>query len=208
MFCNTLEARLTTSKSLNFSDNDTFRVQPPASYYHTGNYDTKRGFCSYWQQIHEIKRSGAQQVAEIGLGTGFVSRYLRHLGYSVATVDIDEGLMPDVVGSVLEIPLPDSSCDVAVCFEVLEHLPFEQFPDGLSELRRISRGPVIFSVPDASRCYRLSARLCFGIKFQWQLQPPNVPARKLPADGPHYWEIGTAGYPLKRIVATIEAAGF
>lgn len=50
--------------------------------------------------------------------------------------------------------------------------------------------------------------MCLGIKFQWQLQPPNVPARKLPADGPHYWEIGTAGYPLKRIVATIEAAGF
>jgi SAM-dependent methyltransferase len=174
------------------------RDQAPASYYQTGRYDTKRGFCSYWQQIHEIQRCGGTQVTEVGIGTGFVSRYLRQLGLEVTTVDIEEGLSPDFVGSITELPLPDNSCDVAVCYEVLEHLPYENFSIGLSELKRVSKGTVIISVPDASRCYRLSGRLCFGIKFKWAIQPPNPRARKLPENGPHYWEVGTRGYPPQK----------
>lgn len=51
----------------------------------------------------------------IGIGNGFVSRYLRDRGVNVTTLDIDKDLKPDVVGAVLDIPFPKASFQVVMC---------------------------------------------------------------------------------------------
>ena len=69
------------------------------------SYDSKRRFVSYWHQIREVISCDPLQVLEIGVGSGFVSRYLRGRGIAVKTVDIDASLEPDVVadGKKIEI---------------------------------------------------------------------------------------------------------
>lgn len=62
-------------------------------------------------------------------------------------MDLEAELCPNVVGSITNLPFVDSAFDVAVAFEVLEHLPFEELGRCLSELRRVSKRRVIVSVP-------------------------------------------------------------
>ncbi|MEA3413471.1 MAG: class I SAM-dependent methyltransferase [Pseudomonadota bacterium] len=59
------------------------------------------------------------------------------------------GARPSVFGSAERLPLRDGTIDVAVCFEVLEHLQRPQ--DAVSEIGRILRrgGRAVFSVPFA-----------------------------------------------------------
>ncbi|MEE3368090.1 MAG: methyltransferase domain-containing protein [Planctomycetota bacterium] len=87
-------------------------------------YDSKRRFCSYWHQLNETHNVGARTVAEIGVGSRFTSTYLQRQGIQHTSIDIDARLNPTITASVLDIPLEDNLFDVAVCFEVLEHLPF------------------------------------------------------------------------------------
>lgn len=51
----------------------------PDHYY--DNYDWKGRFCSYWHQINEIIELGPNRVLEIGIGNGFVSKYLKDRKY-------------------------------------------------------------------------------------------------------------------------------
>jgi len=119
-------------------------------------YDTKERFCSYWHQIQEVLLLKPSEVLEIGIGNGFVSRYLKERGINVTTLDIDKELKPDVVGSVLDIPFHCETFQVVACYEVLEHLPYEDIPKALSEISRVSKQYVILSVPDVNRVYRIS----------------------------------------------------
>ena len=77
----------------------------------------------------------------------------------MTTLDIDPALKPDITGSVLSIPLGDKAFDAVGCFEVLEHLPYEEFPKALSEIRRVCSGRAVLSVPDHTPIYRFNIEL-------------------------------------------------
>lgn len=182
--------------------------QVESDHYFKSTYETKKRFISYWHQINEIVRLEADSVLEIGIGNGFVSRYLKQRGVNITTLDIDKELNPDRVGSVLDIPVADISFDFAACYEVLEHLPFEQFPLALSEIFRVSKYGAILSLPDATRCYRLFIQIPkIGIirriiTLQLLQKPMHVYSKE------HCWEIGMAAYPLSRIAGEIKNVGF
>ena len=57
----------------------------PDHYYK--NYDTKERFCSYWHQIQEILSLNPKNTLEIGIGNGFVSKYLKQRGFNVITLN-------------------------------------------------------------------------------------------------------------------------
>ena len=116
----------------------TFRSKPTSeksqvknSAYLKSTYDIKERFCSYWHQIDEVLQLKPSKVLEIGVGNCFVTRYLQGKGTNVTTLDIAYDLQPDVSGSVLTIPFINASFDAVSCCQVLEHLPYENFPESL-----------------------------------------------------------------------------
>jgi len=189
--------------------------------YHYNNYDSKGRFCSYWHQINEVLSVPSEQILEVGVGNGFVSSYLKNKRLKVITLDIDKRLNPDVIGSVLELPFPDESFDVVTCCEVLEHLTYEDFRKGLSEIFRVSKLRAILSLPDISKAYPLHVNIPKIGEIKKLIPLPGVkkPTRNLnhghhleqgeyAYSVPHCWEIGEAGYSLSRISNDIETIGF
>jgi len=183
------------------------KPQKESAHYFDASYDTKERFISYWHQINEIIALKCEKILEIGVGSGFVSKYLKERGVDIVTLDVDERLKPDYTGSVLNMPFPDDSFDIVACYEVLEHLPYESVPRAFSEISRVSKQYAIFSLPDANKCYRLYLKIPKLVEFKKLIPIPNIrkPIHKF--DGQHYWEIGKAGYPLARIVKDAQIHG-
>ncbi len=177
----------------------------PDNYYL--NYDTKGRFCSYWHQIQEITKYEPSSILEIGIGNGFVSEYLLKRSFNIITLDLDDRLNPNVVSTVLNLPFSEATFDVVACFELLEHLPFEDFEKAIKEMSNVSASFVLLSIPDATMAYRICLQMPKIGEFKTLLR---IPALRKPAhafDGQHYWEIGKAGYSLKKILAVFASAG-
>ena len=171
------------------------------------DYDSKKRFCSYWHQINEIISLKPKKVLEIGIGNGFVTRYLRDKELNVTTLDIAHELRPDVAGAVLAIPFKNCSFDVVVCCEVLEHLPYSEFSKALKEIHRVSRKHVVLSLPDVTTVYRINIELPRIGPIKKLISHPFYRSTRHKFDGEHYWEIGKTGYSLKRIELNIRQSG-
>lgn len=183
--------------------------QVPVDHYETLTYDSKERFASYWHQIEAVLRNGFTSVLEIGPGNGFVTDYLRKSGVHVSTMDIEPGLLPDLVGSVLEIPMESNAVEAVLCSQVLEHLSFEDFSPALREIRRVVRRGAVVSLPDSSHYLKLEASALFRARLRFLLPLPFLPApRKVRVPREHMWEIGVRGYPVSRITQVMRAAGW
>ena len=176
--------------------------------YFSEAYDTKERFISYWHQIKEITKLNPKRVLEIGIGNGFACKYLRDRKVKVVTLDRDDRLNPDIAGSVLDTPFTDLSFDVVACYELLEHLPYENFNKAISEIFRVSKSWAILSLPDVSRAYRFNVQIPKLGEIKRLISLPRLikPIHKF--DGEHYWEIGKDGYPLNKIINDIGRVGF
>jgi hypothetical protein len=170
--------------------------------YLTMSYDNRGRFASYWYQIQEVINSIGRegQILEIGPGSRFMTDYLLKRGFSVKTLDIREANKPDYIGSVSEIPIPDRSFDVVACFQVLEHLPFELFFQSLSEITRVARKQVLFSVPDVRHFLEIDLSLFSkNQRLHTILSFPRL-TKGAKMTQYHLWEIGRPGYPLGKIL--------
>ncbi len=159
------------------------------AHYSFEHYDDLERWCSYWYQLRAALRLRPRRVLEIGSGTGVFRGYLERTGVEVLSADIDPSRRPDYLASVadLDAGLPAGErFDVAVAFQVLEHLPFADFERCLEGLAR--RAPwVLISLPCHGWRARLSfalgaLRLSVGLRMPW-------PTRFRP-DAEHHWELG------------------
>lgn len=180
-----------------------------------GFYDHKARWIHYYNQVKFVAREVAERpekldgfkVLEIGPSHGFVTEYLRKFGVSVTTLDYKKEYSPDILGSVLDMPIPDNSFDMVIICEVLEHLPYEDFPRALGEIRRITRRSVLLSEPD-------SRHMLLGVQLKVPFLKPKQVMLKVYRGGTpfvdkgHHWEIGVKGFPLSRIRKTLRDAGF
>jgi len=171
-------------------------------------YDGEDRFIGYWHQARNVLNLKPRDVIEVGIGNGFFSRYMRECGIEVVTVDFNERLSPKVVGDMLKLPFVDDSADVVCSFEVLEHLPYDQFVPALLELKRVSLKYVVVSIPDVSRIF-LAHILNYGLFDKWIRIPFPTQFKIGPHvfNGEHYWEIGKRGYNISRITKDIEKCG-
>ena len=167
-------------------------------------YDGKKRFISYWYQAREVMNEAPSKILEVGIGNGFLSNYLQRNGYRITTVDIDEGLDPDHVASVLALPFQTNAFDVVACCEVLEHLPYDKVEVALEELCRVAKRTVVISVPDAREVVRIRLPL-LGTKL---VPLPKLASNSSGCGGEHRWEVGKKGYPLRRVTESIQRAGF
>lgn len=198
---------------------------PPSNY--GKRYDNRYRLYTYAEQLSETLRLGADSAIEVGVGSGFLSRNLRAAGMSLMTVDFDPQLRPDIAASVTSLPLPDGAAEVSLCFQVLEHLPFEQFPAAVRELSRVSSRWVFLSLPDP----RHQVRLAVSNRHQWIVSGwalwkrkvtrwpgqqcseygdtgwPLWPLKLHRFDGQHYWEIGKPETPLPKVLEALRQSG-
>ena len=121
--------------------------------------------------------------------------YLKQvLGVNVTTCDIDPKLNPDIVGDIKNLPCADESYDAVVVFEVLEHLPYEDFSVCLKEIKRVTRGRAFISLPYRNTGFDILIKFPFIrtlIKRDWIRLLFTIPI-KFPGfeiSGQHYWEI-------------------
>ena len=183
-------------------------IQVDPNHYSNQSYNSKGRFCGYWHQIHEIISLNHQKVLEVGIGNGFVFKYLKGKKINVITLDIDRRLNPDIVGNILNIPFEGNFFNVVACYEVLEHLPYTIFLKALSELYRVSNSHVILSLPDADRAYRFNIQIPKLKEIKKLITLPRLKKPLHKFDGEHYWEIGKKGYPLSKIVSDTQKTGF
>jgi ubiquinone/menaquinone biosynthesis C-methylase UbiE len=183
-------------------------LEAKSVHYFRPSYDTKGRFNSYWHQIDEAVALTPRHVLEIGVGNGFVSKYLKERGINVKTLDIDYRLSPDIISSVLEMPFPNDVFDVISCCEVLEHLPYSEFKNALGELARVSQKFVILSLPDVTTSYRFNIELPRLRPIKKLVTHPFHRAIRHVYDSEHYWEIGKISYELKKIIKDLQSSGF
>lgn len=170
-------------------------------YYRFHKYDDSARWMSYWHQIDEVLKLRPNTVLEIGVGNQTVADCLKKEGLAVKTLDIDASLQPDIVGNVFEMSLEDSSFDVVLCAEILEHLPFEDFSKALAEIVRVSRKYVVLSLPHFGPALKLAFKIPFLSEQKLACKIPYH--SKHQSGGPHFWEIGKKGYPLRKIKKVI-----
>jgi len=169
-------------------------------------YDLPR-WCSLWHQMHEVSALEPATVLEVGGGAGMFKKAMTGLGIPVKVVDIAEDLEPDFLGSIEEIPVSDRSFDISCAFQVLEHLPFESFPKGLRELKRVSKNHVVLSLPDAKPVFAYRIQLPkIGYK-QFLIPRPFPNYDKVFFCEEHEWEVGRPGFELNRICTCFPEAG-
>ncbi len=172
--------------------------QVDKTHYTFGKYAFEGRFVSYYWQLKEVLALNPLTILEVGAGDRVFGNFIKdNTSVQYTCVDIAEDLQPDVVGSILALPFADKSYDVACAFEVLEHLPFEQFDKALGELARVARTHVVISVPHFGPMFSFSLKIPFlpQIRFAFKIPFP----KKHVFNGQHYWELGKSGYPAKLI---------
>lgn len=182
-------------------------IQVEPEHYEWKKYNSKSRWISFWHQIDEIMKLEPESVLEIGIGSGVVSKFLKANNVNITMMDIDERLNPDKVGSVLDIPFSAKTFEVIACYEVLEHIPYENVKIALEELKRVSKKYVLVSVPDVSRVYRYSLQIPKLGEIQNLIAIPRFKKLEHQFDGEHYWEIGKKNYSLERIITDLEKTG-
>ncbi|PIP67254.1 MAG: methyltransferase type 11 [Parcubacteria group bacterium CG11_big_fil_rev_8_21_14_0_20_41_14] len=175
--------------------------------YYNFKYEPLPRWCSYWYQIHEVLSLQPENVLEIGVGNRIVSEYLKHSNTAVTTLDIDASLQPDVVASVIAMPVPDKSYSVVLAAEILEHLSFEDLKKALKEIYRASKDYAVISLPDCRRIIAVSIKLPL---FNWMRFVIKIPfsRQSKTEDAGHFWEIGKKGYSVSRIKKEMRNAEF
>lgn len=183
------------------------QVQVLAEHYDFQKYVNKKRWVSYWHQLDEVIRLSPSSVLEVGAGAGVFKQLASSFGVNVETVDIDPKLNPDHVASVLDLPFNDNVYDVVAAFQILEHLPYEQFPRALSELKRVAAHHVVISLPDAETVWRYEFYIPKIGEKNLYIKRPRLCPEEHRFNGEHYWEISKKGYPLSLVTKELNNQG-
>lgn len=162
-------------------------------------YEHANRFASYFFQIKTILEHKINDILEIGRGSGLFYREIRNLGLNIRTVDLDADLTPDIIADLRKLPIENSSVECICAFQVLEHLPFDDFDIALSELKRVSKNYIFISLPDASKYIKLDMRLPRVGKVKKFFSLRKLGQRIHKFDGEHYWEVNKKGYDEQKL---------
>jgi ubiquinone/menaquinone biosynthesis C-methylase UbiE len=170
--------------------------------YYWESLNTLHSYVSFLHQVKCIYDCKPQNVLEIGVGNKLTSSHLKNIGIKVTTLDINSKLKPDMVGDVRHLQIVNDSFDVVCAFEVLEHLPFEDFEKALLQMHAVSKKYVILSLPISKIGIEFSMwlpkihHLYLYIDFPIKLKHKGV----IDKNDYHYWEVNKKGYSKHKIL--------
>lgn len=183
-----------------------YSPQVGKEHYRGGSYSFQDRWNSYWHQLDLVRALHPSTVLEVGVGEGVVARELRARRIEVTTLDIAQDLQPDVLGSVTMIPLPDDTYDVVLAAEVLEHIQFEDVPQALREIARVSRSCVVIGLPHPGYVFSIIFKVPLLPRIEFFIQIPFF-WKHHQFNGEHYWELGKRGFPVRRFVRVAHNVG-
>lgn len=98
-----------------------------------------------------------RRTLDVGCATGFVVEALRELGLDACGVDVSQYAVEQAAQGARghtgygdlsrRLPFPDGRFDLVTVLETLEHLPPDAIPRALGELRRVTNGYVVATIP-------------------------------------------------------------
>jgi len=159
-------------------------------------YINKKRWICYYYQIYEILKRNPKTVLEIGPGPKIIKKILEENNIKYYSLDVAEDLNPDFIGDVRTFNL-DKKFDMVVAFQILEHIPFEDFDKALSNVKKHANDYVLISLPYPNPFIKINIQLYPFFNIDKILKIPFPKEKKF--DGEHYWEIGRKGYPLSKI---------
>jgi ubiquinone/menaquinone biosynthesis C-methylase UbiE len=177
--------------------------------YTTMGKDDLGSFKAYYYQVKFITDCNPGNVLEVGIGNKTLNNILKQHRIEVTSCDFDEVLQPDVQGDIRNLPFRNNEFNIVCAFQILEHIPWEDFSKALSELSRVSAKHVIISIPYTPVCIDLVIKSSIFARLfrRWELKlfiNLALITRKWTYDGVHYWEMGKKNYPRSKVRKTIE----
>ena len=194
------------------------------------NTTTYKSLQSHLMQIYLALKTNPNKILEIGIGNKLVSSTLKNY-CEVVTADFDKSLEPDFILDISNSKdfdqFTDSSFDLIIICEVLEHVPYANIDSIFKSLRRITQKYVIISVPNQKNIYKLTLfkrgydnkiftpyfrLLNLLIKIINRFGPVladihyriKKKKRKFKFDGEHFWELGIENYTEEKFQNQIQ----
>lgn len=118
----------------------------------------RKDLSSYQNKVLEAEWpflvNGADCMLEIGPGAGALGRYVKNAGHirSYIATDLSETPLRHVEGPVVQadlsgLPFADSTFDVVVANDVIEHIPDAKYDSALDEIFRVAKRVILIAVP-------------------------------------------------------------
>lgn len=153
-------------------------------------------------------------VADIGCGSGLVSKDLLEMGYDVTGMDISEGMLENArkipglklqVGDIEHLPFADEAFDKIICLGVITYLPDET--KALAELLRVLKpgGKLVLAVRNKLECARTLDPVMKLVALFSAIQRRLLPRKTGSAATKSYYHRNFIPWTLKRNLRT---AGF
>ena len=160
--------------------------------YNSRRYLTERRLNSIIEQFLSVSSlPDVGSLIEIGVGSGLLGYLLRNGDFYYRSLDISLTLKPDVVGDVCNLPFESGSFDAVACFQVLEHLEFEQSVKAIEEMYRVAKKYLILSLPIKGIYWTYSIYIpTVGLK-KFVIKRPFQRMKSHIFDGEHLWELGS-----------------
>jgi len=183
------------------------QTQVSQEHFFTKEYLNKERFLALREQLLVCLETNGNSFLEIGPGPNLLTPLLKQFGKSTTTLDISDELKPDIVGDLFHIPCDADTFDVSCAFQVLEHILFDKLSLALSEMNRVSKGKVIFSVPDHAGLKRPQFRVLLNA---WGREIKYEHLKRIYSDisnpAQHCWEIGCRGIDIHCLMDSINKA--
>lgn len=170
--------------------------------YCTHEYLSPSRMSSYGHQYSLAMKSKGASFLNVGSGNDFLNHLLTRQGKFVVDFDLNYSTKPIVCGKLPFLPFYNSSFDIVLCFQMLEHLPVSLLPTCLTEFARVGTKYVIISLPDVTyRGYEKIKHFTYKVTKHPQVwKKYEIPQ----IDFEHEWEIGIGDVDEETVLKCVE----